>query len=505
MLRIIREGQRWLTGLFVLGVGVVFVFFLGLGNAGSPGSIGIVAKVGPMELDGRDFERAREQRSTFIEQQLGDQFDARRFADTIDSMAVRDIVDQALLVLAAQDLGITVAKAEIEQVVLDAGGFRDEAGRFDADAFRNEIEYQFGSEANFMDAQRDMLMGFKVLRLLNQQPSVSDAEVRSVLTRELEEVKIAFATTQVVVDEEAPVDPARIEEAIASRASELETLFEAQRARFESPEEVRARHILVRASQTATDEESAEAMARAEEILARLKGGEDFDSVARETTDDSASKESGGDLGFFRRGQMVPEFEEAAFAATTGELVGPVRSNFGLHIIRVEEHKDAVNQTLEDVRETLARELLQQDLALERARAQAEALSAAVEAGSSLEDAARAAELTLERSGWIARRQDGFIPDLGASPEVLATVFSLEPGASSAEIFDVGDKLALVQVLERKPADPATIAERFDATREQLLTERRDTRAQAWVSAKRDELIDSGDLVVDLEGYRQRR
>jgi peptidyl-prolyl cis-trans isomerase D len=505
VLRIIREGQRWLTGLFVMGVGLVFVFFLGLGNAGSPGSLGIVAKVGPMELDGRAFERAREQRESFLQQQLGEQYDASRFADTVDSMAVRDLVDQALLALAAKDLGITVSKAEIEQVVLETGSFRDEGGRFDTEAFRSFAEYNFGSEANFMEAQRDRLLGLKVLRLLNQQPHVADAEVRSVLTQQLEEVKIAYTTTSIVVDEEAPVDAARIEEAVASRASELETLFEGQRSRFESPEEVRARHILVRVSQAASEEEVGEAEARAQALLARLQAGEEFDSVARETTDDSASRESGGDLGFFRRGQMVPEFEEAAFAATPGELVGPVRSNFGFHVIRVEEHKQAVNQTLEDVREELAKELIQQDLALESARAEADALSAAVQAGASLEEAARARGLTLERSDWITRRQDGFIPGLGAAPEVLAAAFSSEAGTSSPEVFEVGDRLALVQVLERQKADPATIEERFEATREQLLSERRDSRAEAWVSAKRDALLDSGDLVVDLEGYRQRR
>jgi peptidyl-prolyl cis-trans isomerase D len=505
VLRIIREGQRWLTGLFVVGVGVVFVFFLGLGNAGSPGSIGIVARVGPLELDGRDFERAREQREGFLQQQLGEQYDARRFADTLDSMAVRDLVDQALLTLAAKDLGITVSKAEIEQVVLEAGGFRDEGGRFDTEAFRSFAEYNFGSEANFMEAQRNRLLGLKVLRLLNQQPHVADAEVRAVLDQQLEELKIAYVTIAVEVDEESPVDAGRIEEALASRASELETLFEAQRGRFESPEQVRARHILVRVSQAAGEDEVAEAEARAQALLERVAGGETFDSVAREATDDSASRESGGDLGFFRRGQMMPEFEEAAFSAGTGELVGPVRSNRGFHVIRVEEHTKAVSQSLEDVREELARELLQQDLALENARAQADALSAAVQGGASLEEAARARELTLERSDWITRRPDGFIPGLGAAPEVLAAAFSSEAGTSSAEVFEVGDRLALFQVLERQPADPATVEERFEATREQLLSERRDTRAEAWVSAKRDALLDSGDLIVDLEGYRQRR
>lgn len=505
LLRIIREGQRWLTALFVVGIGLVFVFFLGLGNApGGRTRAGTVARVGPMEIDGPSFERARARNESFLQQQLGEQYDSRRFGDTLDGMAVRDLVNEALLVLSAEDLGIRVSKAEIEQVVLQEGGFRDEGGRFDPAAFRDFAQYQFGSEANFMEAQRNQLLSLKVMRLLSQQPHISDGQVRSVLERELERVKLAFVALDVRVDEDATIDPARIQEAIASRAAELETLYDSQRSRFESPEEVHARHILVRVAQDAPEAELASAQARADEIMARLAGGEDFDAVARETTDDDASRGSGGDLGFFRSGQMVTEFEEAAFAAEVGTLAGPVRSSFGLHIIRVEEHREAVDQSLDDVREELAEELVRQDVALEAARAQADALAAAIRAGESLESAARAQDAALDRTDWVSRRQDGFIPGLGAAPELLATVFSIEPGSSSPRIFEVGSQLVLVQVLEREDADPDLLAERFDETREQLLNERRNELAETWVGAKRDALLDRDELHVNIEGYRQR-
>ena len=105
MLKVIREGQRWLTALFVVGVGFVFIFFLGLGGPLTGPPPGSVATVGPFSFGFREFERARQGREEQLQTQLGDQYDARRFRDTLDDLAVRQLVDDALLAVSAQDLG----------------------------------------------------------------------------------------------------------------------------------------------------------------------------------------------------------------------------------------------------------------------------------------------------------------------------------------------------------------------------------------------------------------
>ena len=153
---------------------------------------------------------------------------------------------------------------------------------------------------------------------------------------------------------------------------------------------------------------------------------------------------------------------------------------------------------LEEVRELLAREIVSTDARREAARAVAEELSAAVAGGTSLEDAARGLDLTLERSGWLRRRPDGFVPGLGAAQDLMSAAFRIEAGASSPRIFEIGDKLALVQVLERKLPDEADIAQGLEAERERLKGEKRDQIARAWMESHRKTLAASGDLAVDL-------
>lgn len=101
-------------------------------------------------------------------------------------------------------------------------------------------------------------------------------------------------------------------------------------------EQVRARHILLRVDEERSAEQAREQVAA---IRARLAAGEDFAAIAAEVSDDPGSAAQGGDLGFFGRGRMVPEFEEAAFSAPVGELVGPVETDFGLHLIEVIERR----------------------------------------------------------------------------------------------------------------------------------------------------------------------
>src|SRR5262249_24908493 len=147
----------------------------------------------------------------------------------------------------------------------------------------------------------------------------------------------------------------------------------------------------------------------------RIAGGEAFEKVAAELSQDPGSKARGGDLGFFARGQMVKPFEDAAFALSPGQVSEPVKTDFGFHLIQVEERQVALTRPLESVREEIATELLRGEALRARARERADQLAAAVRGGQALEAAAREQQINLGRSDWLARGK-GFVPGLGSSP-----------------------------------------------------------------------------------------
>ena len=122
--------------------------------------------------------------------------------------------------------------------------------------------------------------------------------------------------------------------------AEVHDFYTGNKDKFESPEQAHARHILVAVNEKADEKTRLAGKAKADDLLAQLQAGANFEELAKKSSD-CPSAPQGGDLGFFGRGQMVPEFDAAAFALKPGELSGVVTTKFGYHIIRVEEKKDA--------------------------------------------------------------------------------------------------------------------------------------------------------------------
>lgn len=127
--------------------------------------------------------------------------------------------------------------------------------------------------------------------------------------------------------------------------ADAKKIYDQRVAQLKSENEVAARHILV-------DNEE-----KAKEILAKIKAGGDFAALAKENSTDTGSKEQGGFLGYFGRGQMVPEFEKAAFTMIKGQVSEPVKTNFGWHIIKLEDRRRKPPPSFDDVKETILNSL----------------------------------------------------------------------------------------------------------------------------------------------------
>ncbi len=131
---------------------------------------------------------------------------------------------------------------------------------------------------------------------------------------------------------------------------EIQEYFTANKAYLDQAEEVKASHILVETQEVAN------------EVKEKLNGGADFAKLAKEYSTDTTNKENGGSLGYFGKGEMVPEFENAAFSLGVGEISEPIKTSFGYHIIKVEDHKEAKEATLEESKDAIRKNLIQEKM-----------------------------------------------------------------------------------------------------------------------------------------------
>lgn len=140
--------------------------------------------------------------------------------------------------------------------------------------------------------------------------------------------------------------------------AEAKQYYEQNKKQFETPEQVKASHILIKVAPGASDEDKAKAKAKAEQLLKKAKAGDDFAKLAKENSEGPSSTK-GGDLGFFKKGQMVKPFDDAAFALQPGQLSDIVQTQFGYHIIKVTGRKEAGTTSFEDAKEKIMQMLKQ--------------------------------------------------------------------------------------------------------------------------------------------------
>lgn len=197
-------------------------------------------------------------------------------------------------------------------------------------------------------AIREMLVQLYIIRTLAQEAQSLDG-----LDREAIQWQTDLQRDRIRMD---ALMQTRIAEAAAR--SDWEKLarehYTANREKFETEEQVRAAHVLIRTEERSDDE----ALALAEEIAQRARNGEDFAALAEEHSEDPSAGGNRGDLGFFGKGQMVPEFEEAAFALQNeGDIAGPVKTQFGYHVIRLQARREAGVRPFDQVRDGIIRDL----------------------------------------------------------------------------------------------------------------------------------------------------
>ena len=271
--------------------------------------------------------------------------------------------------------------------------------------------------------------------------------------------------------------------------AEVQAFYNAHKADYEVQDQVRARHILIAVPQGADAATDAAAKAKAEGILKQIRAGGDFAALAKANSDDPGSKDSGGELGFFTQGKMVPAFDKAAFALKPGQTSDLVKTSFGYHIIQVEEKQVAHTKTLDEVKSQIIPVLQQQKVG---AAEQNYANGLAAEAKKNgLDKTAQAHNLHVITTDFLAR--DGVVAGVSDGAAMLAQAFTTPKGAAPSAV-STGDGYAVYQVVDVKPAHAPT----FDEYKAHILTDYREQQVPTMLSAQVNKLAARAKELGDL-------
>ncbi|MCH5276855.1 MAG: SurA N-terminal domain-containing protein [Desulfovibrionaceae bacterium] len=470
------NAQSWGVKLAFGIIIVVFVFW-GIGGRSSPR--GIVATVNDRNITELEFRQAYAQMEQNIRNSIPGATPELLQSLGLEQNTLQSLVMRKLLEAEAERLGVEISPYELRRVVESMPYFLDKDGGFSADLYLTTLQNSGQSAAQFEDNLRRDMLPEKMQALLSAGAYAAPQSVRNIYNYQQERRKINYmlfpaekhmslaAPSQQDIEaayeerarlyavpprvrlEYVALDPAQMSDPSGIDDAAVSAAYEARRDSFFVPERVRASHILILVPENASAEEISKAEDSIKAIEERIRGGEDFAAVARESSQDPGSAARGGDLDWFERAQMVPEFADAAFALKPGEMSGPVRSPFGFHLIKAAEHQASATRTLEDVRDEL-RAALATERAVTGLQDKADALLAAVMGGQGMAEAAGAEGLTVKDSGLVSA------DDLAQTLRLRASDVQAVMAAPAGEILDsplpTDAGLLVVRVAESLPA-----------------------------------------------------
>ena len=269
---------------------------------------------------------------------------------------------------------------------------------------------------------------------------------------------------------------------------EIQQYFQAHQAEYKLPEQARSRHILIKLDAGADAKTDAAAKAKADGILKQILAGGDFADLAKKNSDDPGSKESGGELGFAQRGHMVPEFDTAIFNQKIGETK-IVKSQFGYHIVQVEERQAEHTQSLAEVAPVIQGTLIRQKAAQSEENFARTLTSEAIKDG--LEKTAAAHHLEVVSSPLVTAQ--GVIPALPDSSQLIGKAFGSKQG-DPAQFAPTGEGFAVFQVTGVAPAHAPELAQ----YKAKIAEDYRDEQLPALLALKTKELADKARSLNDL-------
>jgi peptidyl-prolyl cis-trans isomerase D len=457
----------------------------------------VVAHVGSREVTAGDFQQRYITQIQAYRNQLGGSVNAALLRQLgVDQQILNQMIEEQVALIEADRNGIRVTDDELAQQILSLPGLQ-ENGQFIGEArYQQLLQSQNPpmTAGQFEEGLRRSLIVDKLRSALTDWMAVPDSELEREYTQRNEKVKLqVVALTADRFRDKVTVSDADVATYYESHSAEYRRgeqrkirylLLDREQARqkvvvpptdvqryyndniqqYQTPEQVRASHILL---ETAGKNDE-DVKKRAEEILKQVKGGADFAELAKKVSEDKGSKEKGGDLDYFGRGRMVPEFEQAAFSMEPGQISDLVKSQFGYHIIKVVDKKAGATRPLEEVRAQIQQQLAMQT-ADQRTSEQATNLEKRISNPGDLDTVAKELGVMVQDSGLFQREDP--VPGLGVAPQVAMEAFTLMDKQVSKAIASSRGPV-FITVTEKKDPYVPKLDEVKDRVKEDVIRQR---------------------------------
>ena len=553
MLEGIRK-RRNSTIILVAFAAIIVVFiFWGVGpNGGGGNDPGVVASVDGEPVTQREYANLYKRQVDFYKQTFKEQF-TEEMVQRLDlkHKSVDILINRILALKEAGSRGIEASEKEVQDAIRSMPAFSNN-GSFDKDLYfkvlgsnrLNPAEFEKNVEADIITA--------KIRAEVLKDVSVTDDEVLKRYFEENRKVDLKYMAVESaamkgdvnVTDEEAReylkknasdfMAPLKVkafyafaryadfEGKAALTEAEVKEYYEKNKGQFEAPAAVKARHILIGPDAKAADKDKAKADARAkaEEILKKVRSGADFGQIAKQASKDPGSAKQGGELGWFQKGVMIKAFEEAAFALNKNEVSAVVETEFGFHIIKVEDKKDSGFLPLKEA-EPAIREALSSRKSVSLAREALMKLDSRVSQAKTDDEMRKAASsergIKASLTGYFSENDQK--EELARNQDLSLALFSLAPGQGS-RIIDTEDGAYLLKVVDRKDAHVPDFSEVGPKVKETIALEKAGsaakTKAQqilerlkngeemAMVAASEKLKVDSTGFFGRVEGFMPR-
>jgi len=465
--------------------------------------------------------------------------------DLIEKLGIKqqladNLINELLLLEAAEKTKASISRLELEKSIEEIPGFQRN-GKFDAQLYKEALWQNKLTPKQFEEDQLKGLLISRIKNLITDETKHSEKELEEWFIWEHEKVNLEFleldpdAFTQVSSPKDQEIrdyysqhkekfrvpetvkvgyikfSPQEFEKEEASPSfEEIENYYKSFSEEFWEPRKVHARHILIKVDQNASEAEKAEAKKKAEEILAQIKGGKPFELMASIYSQDSATNTKGGDLGFFSPGQMIKEFEVAAFSLKPGEVSNIVKTKLGFHIIKVEEIKEEGIKPLEEVKEEI-REHLLKERAQERMKNEVYRSYRMLLKTKDIKRLAEEKNLSLVETKYFSREELPMV--LANLEEFKEDVFRANLGEIIPPVY-TSEGYYIVKVLDKKKSYIPSLEEIKENIVAQLTKEAQKKAARQYgvdllkkikQGVSFEEIADQGKLVIKETGFFTRK